>query len=502
VTPFDANAALTTALAGGNRGRLGSKLPVRERLALLLDERSFVEDGLLARALEEGLPADGVVTGTGKIMGRSVAVIAHDPTVKAGSWGAATVEKQIRLLERADLDFLPVIYFVDSAGGRLTDQLEFYPGRRGAAGIFDRQVGLSGRVPQLCCLFGPSAAGGAYMPAFCDWVGMVDKNASMALASPRIAKIVNGEDTTNEEMGGAVMHTAISGSGDELCEDEPTAIDSLRRCFSYLPSDYRSRPEDVEALDPSSNLSEGVVPSDERESYDVRSVIDGIADGNTFFEIKERFAPEIVIGFARLEGRSIGIVANQPSVRSGAIFVDSADKAARFINWCDAFNIPLVYLVDTPGFMIGVDVERQGIIRHGAKMIGAMSSAQVPTYCVVLRRAYGAGYYAMASAGFRPRATLALPTAQIAVMGADAAVNAVHFNHLAEIEDEDKREAFLHSKRDEYSASLGLLRVASELHIDAVVPPQFLRAELNERMVAASKWTRESTRRHHGVWPV
>jgi acetyl-CoA carboxylase carboxyltransferase component len=475
---------------------------VRDRLALLLDERSFVEDGLLARALDEGLPTDGVITGTGKIDGRSVAVIAHDPTVKAGSWGAATVEKQIRILERADLDLLPVIYLVDSAGGRLTDQLDFFPGRRGAARIFDLQVGLSGRVPQLCCLFGPSAAGGAYMPSFCDWVAMVDKNASMSLASPRIAQIVNGEMTSNEEMGGALMHTTVSGSGDELCPDEQTAIESLRRCFSYLPSDFRNAPEDVEPVGSATTLVDGLIPDDERESYDVHAVIDGLVDAGSFFEVKEKYAPEIVAGFARLDGRVVGIVANQPAVRSGAIFVDSADKAARFITWCDAFNIPLLYLVDVPGFMIGADVERQGIIRHGAKMVSAMSSAEVPKFCVVLRRAYAAGYYAMASPGFQPRATLALPTAQIAAMGADAAVNAVHFNHINEIADETERAEFVAKKREEYTSSLGLLRLSSDLHIDAVVPPQFLRAELIERLVAGSNWSRRVGRRHHGVWPV
>jgi acetyl-CoA carboxylase carboxyltransferase component len=499
---FDASGAINKALQGGDRSRLGTKLPVRDRLALLFDERSFVEDGLLARALDEGLPTDGVITGTGKIDGRSVAIIAHDPTVKAGSWGAATVEKQIRILERADLDLLPVIYFVDSAGGRLTDQLDFFPGRRGAARIFDLQVGLSGRVPQLCCLFGPSAAGGAYMPSFCDWVGMVDKNASMSLASPRIAQVVNGEMTSNEEMGGALMHTTVSGSGDELFSDEQAAIESLRRCFSYLPSDFRQAPEDVEPVASATTLVEGLIPDDERESYDVHVVIEGLVDAGSFFEVKEKYASEIVVGFARLDGKVVGLVANQPAVRSGAIFVDSADKAARFITWCDAFNIPLLYLVDVPGFMIGTDVERQGIIRHGAKMVSAMSSAEVPKFCVVLRRAYAAGYYAMASPGFQPRATLALPTAQIAAMGADAAVNAVHFNHINEIADETERADFVAKKREEYTSSLGLLRLASDLHIDAVVPPQFLRAELIERLVAASNWSRRRGRRHHGVWPV
>jgi len=499
---FDANEAIKTAFAGGDRSHLGTKLPVRERLQLLCDPRSFVEDGLLARALEDRLPADGVITGTGKISGRSVAIIAHDPTVKAGSWGGPTVEKQIRLLERADLDLLPVIYLVDSAGGRLTEQLDFFPGRRGAARIFDLQVRLSGRVPQLCCLFGPSAAGGAYMPAFCDWVAMVDKNASMSLASPRIAEIVNGEVTTNEEMGGARMHTTVSGSGDELCPDDESAILLLRRCFSYLPSSFKQRPENVEAFDPITTLVKGVIPDDERSNYDVRTVIEGVFDEASFFEIKEKFAPEMVIGFARLAGMCVGIVANQPTVRSGAIFVDSADKAARFIVWCDAFNIPILYLVDVPGFMIGADVERQGIIRHGAKMVSAMASGEVPKFCVVLRRAYAAGYYAMASPGFRPRATIALPTAQIAAMGDAAAVNAVYANHIAAITDDAEREAFIEEKREEYRSSLGLLRLASDLHIDAVVPPQHLRAELIERLIAASGWTREVDRRHHGVWPV
>ena len=232
---------LRVARAGGDGSRLGSKLSVRERVGLLLDPGSLVEDGLLANALG-GLPADGVVTGTGTVEGRPVAMIAHDPTVKAGSWGAGTVEKQIRILESADRDLLPVFYLVDSAGGRLTDQLGFYPGRRGAARIFHLQVRLSGRVPQICCLHGPSAAGGAYMPAFCDWVGMVDGSASMYLGSPRIAETAIGERVTLEEMGGARMHTQISGCGDELCEDDADAIASAKRLFAYLPSCWEERP--------------------------------------------------------------------------------------------------------------------------------------------------------------------------------------------------------------------------------------------------------------------
>lgn len=494
--------AMASSLAGGDRSRLGTKLPVRERLRLLLDEGSFVEDGLLARAAEPGLPADGVITGTGRIAGRAVALIAHDPTVKAGSWGAETVEKQVRILERADVDLLPVVFLVDSAGGRLTEQLGFYPGRRGAAHIFHLQVRLSGRVPQLCCLFGPSAAGGAYMPAFCDWVAMVEKNASMSLASSRIVEVVTGERTTLEEMGGAELHTTVSGSGDHLCPDDASAIEALQRCFAYLPSSYREDPPRVPSIPPTGQSLEGIVPDDERFGYDVHHVIEHLVDDDSFFEVKRLWAPEMVTGFARLAGGAVGIVANQPSVKAGAIFVDSADKAARFITWCDAFNVPLVFLVDVPGFMVGVDVERQGIIRHGAKMIAAMSSAEVPRLCIVLRKAYAAGYYAMSSPGFAPRVTIALPSARIGAMGADAAVRAVYANRIATIGDARERERFVDEARQEYERTLGLLRLASDLYVDAVVTPDRLRAEMIERLAVAAGWERSTGRRHHGVWPV
>ena len=265
------------ARAGGDRGRLGTKLPVRERLELLLDSGSFVEDGLLASALDEGLPADAVITGTGTVAGRPVGVVAHDPTVKAGSWGRRTVEKQIRLLERADRDLLPVFYLVDSAGGRLTDQLGFHAGHRGAARVFHLQVRLSGRVPQVCCLFGPSAAGGAYMPAFCDWVAMVDGNASMFLASPRIAAKAIGEVVSLEEMGGAAMHTSVSGLGDQLCADDAEAIAAARTFFSYLPSSWEERPAAAPPRPPAAADWDGVIPANPRAGYDVRAIMDHYA---------------------------------------------------------------------------------------------------------------------------------------------------------------------------------------------------------------------------------
>jgi acetyl-CoA carboxylase carboxyltransferase component len=495
-------AETAAALAGGDRSRLGTKLPVRERIALLVDPGSFVEDGLLATARDERLPADAVVTGSATVDGRPVALIAHDPTVKAGSWGRRTVEKQVRILERADRDLLPVFYLVDSAGGRLTDQLGFHPGPRGAARIFHLQVRLSGRVPQVCCLFGPSAAGGAYMPAFCDWVAMVDGNASMYLASPRIAEKAIGEKVTLEEMGGARMHTETSGCGDELCPGDAAAIDSARRFFAHLPNDYRHRPRRTEPRRPATGDWDGVLPRSMRSAYDTKDVIDRVVDAGSFFEIKERWAAEIVVGFARLDGRSIGLVANQPKVRSGVIQVDSADKAARFIALCDAFNVPLVFLTDVPGFMIGSAVERQGIIRHGAKMVAAMASAEVPRFCVVVRKAFAAGFYAMSSPGFEPRATIALAGAQIGAMAGEAAVNAVWANHLERIADADEREQFIAERRDAIDAELDAVRLASELHIDAVVDPEDLRAELERRLADCEGWERRPPGRHHGAFPV
>jgi acetyl-CoA carboxylase carboxyltransferase component len=495
-------AATAAALKGGDTSRLGTKLPVRERLALLLDAGSFVEDGLLASMHDERLPADAVIAGTGTVGGVQVAVIAHDPTVKAGSWGKRTVEKQIRILERADRDLLPVFFLVDSAGGRLTEQIGFHPGPRGAARIFHLQVRLSGRVPQICCLFGPSAAGGAYMPAFCDWVGMVDGNASMFLASPRIAEKAVGEVVSLEEMGGARMHTEVSGCGDELCADDADAIAQARRFLSYLPSSYEVRPGPLPAREPAATEWEGVIPENLRSAYDIGRVIERVVDAESFFEVKARWAKEIVVGFARLDGEAIGIVASQPNVKTGAIQVNSADKAASFISLCDCFNLPLVFLTDLPGFMIGSKVEREGIIRHGAKMIAAMASTQVPRICVVIRKAFAAGYYAMSCPGFEPRATIALPSAQIGAMASEAAVNAVSARHLAAMETDAERDAFIAEHKAGFERELEPLRLASELLIDAVVEPTELRRELILRLRAAASWGAPPPGRHHGNFPV
>jgi methylmalonyl-CoA decarboxylase subunit alpha len=480
------------------------KLFVRDRLALLLDEGSFVEDGLLANALAPGddLPADGVVTGIGRVDGRPVCVVANDPTVKAGSWGARTVEKIIRATERALDDELPIFWLVDSAGARITDQVELFPGRRGAGRIFYNQVRLSGKVPQVCCLFGPSAAGGAYIPSFCDVVIMVEGNASMYLGSPRMAEMVIGEVTTLEEMGGARMHCTVSGCGDLLAADDTEALELARTFFSYLPSSWREDPPLWSAAPPSGELTADVVPTKEAEGYDMHRFIEGVVDEDSFFEIKPLFAPELIVGFGRLEGAPVGVVANNPLVKGGVLFTDSADKAARFINLCDAFNVPLVFLADVPGFMVGTAVEREGIIRHGAKMITAVSEATVPKVSVIVRKAYGAGLYAMAGPAFEPSACLALPSAKIAVMGPEAAVNAVYANRIAALASDDERSSFVAERRAEYEADVDLLRLASELVVDAVVEPSALRFELVARLSAAAGRRRAFSERRHGVAPV
>jgi acetyl-CoA carboxylase carboxyltransferase component len=494
----------------GNLAKEGEKLArqnklfVRERLALLLDADSFVEDALLANALAGDLPADGVVTGVGRIDGRPVCVLANDTTVKAGSWGARTVEKMVRLTEYALSHELPVVYLIDSAGARITDQVELFPGRRGAGRIFANQVRLSGKVPQVCCLFGPSAAGGAYIPAFCDAVFMVEGNASMYLGSPRMAEVVIGEHVSLDEMGGARMHATVSGCGDNLCTSDEDAIAHARRFLSYLPSNWLlPAPED----EPTAPVADArpiadVVPLEERRAYDMHKVLDALVDADSFFELKPLWAREIIIGFARLDGVPIGIVANNPKHLGGVLFVDSADKAARFIWLCDAFNVPLLFLADVPGFMIGSQVEREGIIRHGAKMITAVAEATVPKFSVIVRKAYGAGLYAMCGPAFDPDACLALPTAQIAVMGADPAVNAVFYNRIHAIEDPDERAAFVAEQKAEYEEDVDLVHLAAELVVDAVVQPEDLRSELVRRLGLAATRVRDDSTKRHGVPPV
>jgi len=537
----DLHQATERALAGGpqrhhEKSREQGKLPVRERVALLLDthpgtgESSFSEEALLANWNEEGLGADGVVTGVGTIEGRPVALMANDPTVKAGSWGPKTVEKILRIQERAWSLRIPMVYLVDSAGARITEQVQMFPGRRGAGRIFFNEVRMSGVVPQVCVLFGPSAAGGAYIPAFCDIVIMRDGNASMYLGSPRMAQMVIGEDVSLEEMGGARMHTGVSGCAHQLVKSDEEGIALARRYLSYFPNNWESHPPGAhppEGHPPGAHppgthppvlsaasspivaapTADGgdiaaLIPADENKPFDMLKLIDALVDEGSLMQIHARWAKELIVGYARLDGRAVGIVANQPKHKGGVLFSDSADKAARFIWTCNAFNIPLLFLADVPGFMIGTQVERAGIIRHGAKMISAVSEATVPKISVIVRKAYGAGLYAMAGPAFDPDCCIALPSASIAVMGPQAAINAVYYNQLQAIPDGAERAAKTDELRREYAEDIDLLHLASELVIDAVVEPERLREDLIVRFAHASAKLREWPAKRNPVTPV
>jgi methylmalonyl-CoA decarboxylase subunit alpha len=503
--------AFERALAGGperhrQKAAEQGKLGVRERVGMLLDEQSFAEEGLLASWDEDGLGADGVVTGVGEIEGRTVALMANDPTVKAGSWGPKTVEKILRIQERALTLQVPMVYLVDSAGARITEQVQMFPGRRGAGRIFHNQVRLSGVVPQVCVLFGPSAAGGAYIPAFCDVVIMREGNASMYLGSPRMAEMVIGEKVSLEEMGGARMHTGVSGCGHQLVESDEEGIATARRYLSYLPSNWRETPPVSTGWSaPGGADGQGIaelIPADENKPFDMERLIELVIDEGSLLEIHPRWAKELIVGYGRLEGRAIGIVANQPKHKGGVLFSDSADKAARFIWTCNAFNVPLLFLADVPGFMIGTQVEREGIIRHGAKMISAVSEATVPKISVIVRKAYGAGLYAMAGPAFDPDCCIAFPGAQIAVMGPQAAINAVYYNQLQAIEDEEERARRTEELRREYAEDIDVLHLASELVIDAIVEPPELRFELVRRFAHAASKQRMWPEKRNPVNPV
>ena len=480
-----------------------NKLFVRDRLALLFDDGQYEEDGRFANCNTDEFPADGVVCAIGTIDGRTVCVMANDSTVKAGSWGSRTVEKIIRIQETAEKMRVPMLYLVDSAGARITDQLEMFPGRRGAGRIFHNQVRMSGVVPQVCILFGPSAAGGAYIPAFCDIVIMVDGNASMYLGSPRMAEKVIGEHVTLEEMGGARMHCSVSGCGDVLASNETEAIRYAKMYLSYFPGNFSELPPTIkgeEAVHDKELVD--IIPANQNTPFNMYDAINTLIDEGSFFEIKQLFASELITGLARIDGKVVGILANQPKVKGGVLFVDSADKGAKFIQLCDAFSIPLLFLADVPGFMIGTKVERAGIIRHGAKFISAMSSATVPKISVILRKAYGAGLYAMCGPAFDPDVCIALPTAQIAVMGPEAAVNAVYSNKIESIEDPKERAIFVKEKIDEYKHEIDIYKLASDLIIDDIVLPGDLRNVLIHRLTYFSTKQIQLPSRKHPVNPV
>ena len=464
---------------------LENRLFVRDRIALLFDGEPEFEDGLLAGS-EKGVPADAVVTVIGTVNGRKVAVIANDFTSKAGTWGLQTFLKITRFQELALQLKIPLIYLVDSAGARIDEQKLCFLGRRAWGNIFYNQVKLSGAIPQLCVLFGPSPAGAAYVPALCETVIMVDKQATAYLGSPRMAQMAIGEDISEEELGGARMHCAVSGLGDILVKSDQEAIEVTKRYLGYMPQSYLDKPPVAATTKTTKPDLRELIPVNEKIPFDIKLLIDGIADDDSVLELKAMFAKEMVTSLIRLGGMPVGVIANNSKFKGGVLFNDSSDKAARFIWMCSAFNIPVLFLQDISGYMIGSSAEKGGIIRHGAKLLSAVCEATVPRITVLVRKAYGGGYLGMSGAPTQPDAMLALPTAMPALVGPEAAVNALHFHHIQALP-EAERAAFIAQKREEYAEDVDVFKTAADpLAVEAVVDPNNLRDELIRRFRAYS----------------
>jgi len=479
------------------------KLFVRDRLDLWFGEDGLTfEDGKFAEFdAEDRLPADGLLTGGAEFEGRDLHFMANDFSVKAGSMAAKGVEKFLRMQQRALKTGKPVLYLMDSSGGRIDQQTGFFANREGIGKYYYNHSMLSGRVPQICVLYGPCIAGAAYTPVFADFTIMVRDVSAMAIASPRMVKMVTGEDIDMQDLGGAEVHATHSGSADLIAEDEQHARQLVAKLISYLPDNSDGKPPRTAGRDPeySPEGIDSVVPQSPNRGYDMHHLIERVVDEDSVLEIRPKFGKEIITAFARIDGRPVGIVANQPAQRAGAIFPDAAEKAAQFIWTADAYNVPLLYLCDTPGFMAGSQVEKEGILEQGKKMIYATSSATVPTQSVVVRKAYGAGIYAMAGPAYRPESTIALPSGEIAIMGPEAAINAVYANKLAAIDDPEEREAEETRLREEYREDIDVHRMASEVVIDEIVPPSTLREELQARFEFYETVEKELPDKKHGT---
>src|SRR2546426_6374150 len=471
------------------RQRSMGKLPVRERLELLLDHGTFVEYSLLADHMDPGLTevgydhlaADGMVAGIGEIDGRRVAVMAYDFTVMGGSMGAVGERKTARMRELALRWRIPIVWLLDSAGARI--QQATGSTFAGAGALFREQVTMSGVVPQVAAMLGHCAAGTAYIPALADFVPMVKGTSSMALGGRHLVKAATGEDVSEEEMGGSAVHNKVSGVADlEVASDEE-CLAEVRRYLSFFPSHNQEPPPVRQAADPVDRRCEelyDIVPTAPRRAYDVRKVITSVVDDGDFFPMKPDWARNVVTGLARVGGQPVGILANQPMVLGGALDVNSADKAARFVWLCDAFGIPLVFLQDVPGFIVGSAVEKQGIIRHGAKMLFAVSEATVPKITVVMRKAYGAGYFVMNGTAYEADYIVAWPTAGVSVLGADGEVDIIFRKQLEAIPEGEERTQERLRLAEEIRRTIDPYIAAGHAQIDAVIDPADTRRAIAE----------------------
>lgn len=490
------------------RQHAAGKLTVRERLDLLFDAGSFTEIGILAthagvspEMAGRETPADGVVTGFGTIGGRLASVIAYDFTVMAGSMGRTAEVKGNRAREIAYTKRIPMIWLIDSAGARIQEAI----GSRNFAGsglLFREESIMSGVVPQVAAMMGPGAAGTAYIPALADFVPMVKGTSHMALGGPPLVKAVVGEDITAEELGGSRVHCEISGCADLEVADDRACIAAIKEYLSFFPSNNSEAPPRTSCADPVDRRDRAlldVVPDNPRRAYDVKKVIRAVVDEGGFFELKPGWARNIVVGLARLAGQPVGVVANQPMVLGGALDNDAADKAARFIMLCDAFGLPLVFLQDVPGFLVGSKVERAGIIRHGAKMLYAVSEATVPKLTVVLRKAYGAGYFVMCGRAYEPDLIVAWPTAEISVMGPEGGTNIIFRKEIGGAPDPDVERT---RRVDEFRKLINPYTAAAAALIDDVIDPGDTRPVLCRALEMAKSKKVERPWKKHGVMPV
>jgi acetyl-CoA carboxylase carboxyltransferase component len=508
----DLHARREKARLGGGEEKIAQqhereKLTARERLDLLIDEGTFTELGIHARphfsqkAMEgREAPADGVITGYGRIEGRLVAVCAYDFTVMAGSMGMTGELKVSRLRDLALSKRIPFIWLLDSAGARIQEAVGSL--FAGSGHLFREEVVMSGVIPQIAALMGPCAAGTAYIPGLADFVPMVKGRGSMALAGPHLVKAVTGEDVTQEELGGSKVHTRKSGVGDLEVGSDEECIQAIKDYLSFFPQSCEQKPPRRDAADPVERMDEellDVLPDSNRKPYDMYEVIRRIVDDGFWFDIKPNFAKTIITCLARMGGRPVGIVANQPKQLGGILENDSADKAARFINLCDAFNVPLLFLQDVPGFMVGTKVEQAGIIRHGAKMLYAVSRATVPKITVVVRKAYGAGYYVMCGKAYEPDLIVAWPSAEISVMGPEGAVNIIFRKQIDAADDAEAKRAEL---VDDFRKIIDPYIAAGNAMIDDIIDPRETRPTVIRALEMAESKHVERPWKRHGVMPV
>lgn len=486
------------------------KLTVRERVDLLFDTRSFTEFALLAHHQSTSpqmqgkqTPADGVVTGVGRIDGRRVCLIAYDFTVMAGSMGMVGEVKASRMRELALRERIPVVWLIDSAGARIQEASGSMFARTGD--LFREQVHMSGVVPQVAAMMGPGAAGTAYIPALADFVPMVRGTSNMALGGPPLVKAAVGEDVTAEEMGGSTVHTKVSGVADLEVEDDRECLEVVRKYLDYFPSSNLDRPPVARSSDPIDRRCEelyDIVPANPRRAYDMRKVVTVLVDDGDFFPMKPGWAKNLVTGFARFDGRPVGIVANQPTILGGALDVNASDKAARFVWLCDAFGIPLVFLMDCPGFLVGSAVEKQGIIRHGAKMLFAVAEATVPKVTVVLRKGYGAGYYVMNGRAYEPDLIVGWPSAEISVMGPEGAVNIIFRKQIEAAGDPESQTALRNQMVETVRSQIDAYVAAGWSFLDDLIDPADTRTTIVRGLELGESKRVERPWRKHGVLPV